>query len=264
MRKNPLQIELGVEDDEVFILTESRTLRDRYSSNEIVLSKVKAIPEIPHSIELTIEMAANYYEVPVETIRTLIKRNREEFNDYGEIRLVKGKALEDFKTLVHDELELKQAPSIVLISRRGLLRIGMMLTDSPVAKSVRHYLINVEEVAPKQYAIWAAQREMSRMERRQLTDAIQEFYNGTMNKGIAYSVFTNLVYDILFDTNAEGMRQLYELEKADPLRDSLSTDDLRKVVRVEKTISALLLLGKGMREIKEELVKSKERLREAN
>lgn len=251
-----VEMDVEVEQGNAMVLTESKTLRDHYAFNDAILSKVKVIPEIPHTLEVTIEMAANYYEVPIETLRTTMKRNREEFNDYGEVRLLKGKALIDFKGLVHAEPDLKAAPSLTLISRRGLLRLGMMLTESAVAKSVRHYLINVEEVAPKQLAIWAAQREITRLERRQLTDSIQEFYTGRMH-GFEYSTFTNLAYKTIFDTDANGLKQLYEFEKGDSLRDLLSTEDLRKVVKVEKTISTLLLLGKDFTEIKDELTKNR-------
>lgn len=253
-------MEIGINENNEFVLVESRTMRDQHVFNDGVLDKVKIVPELPGSLEITIEMAASYYEVPTDTIKSLIKRNREEFNDYGEMRVLKGKTLKDFKGQVQLEPELKTAPSLTLINRRGLLRMGMLLTESEVAKSIRHYLLNVEEITDKQKAIWAAEREIARRERRQLTDAIKDFYNGTLRKGFEYSTFTNLVYRVIFDTDANGLRKMYELEKADPLRDSLSTEDLRRVVRVEKTISSLLLLGKDYQEIKEELNKNKERL----
>ncbi|CAN2253642.1 hypothetical protein STZ1_30862 [Bacillus subtilis] len=44
---------------------------------------------------------------------------------------------------------------------------------------------------------------------------------------------------------------MYELEKKEALRDSFTTEDLRKVVKVEKTISVLLLLGKTYEEIEQ-------------
>ncbi|MGG4453233.1 hypothetical protein [Brevibacillus porteri] len=255
------QIEFDVTEGNELVLMESRTMRDQFAFNDSVLERVKAIPELPGTVEVTIEMAANYYDCPVETVRTIVKRHRDEFNDYGELRLLKGKALTEFKGLVQGELDLTAVPSLTLISRRGLLRIGMLLTDSEVARSVRHYLLNVEEISDKQRSQWAAEREIARRERRQLTDAIRDFYEGKMKgKGFEYSTFTDLVYRVLFDTPAKGMRELYDLDKGDSLRDCLSTEDLRKVVRAEQTVASLLLLGKEYQEIKEELYKSQQRL----
>lgn len=253
------QIEANINESNEMVLIESKTMRDQHIFKDNVLDKVKAVPILSDSLEITIQMASTYYEVPFETIKSVIKRNRDEFNDYEEIRILKGKVLKEFKGQVQLEPELKTAPSLTLINRRGLLRIGMLLTDSEIAKSIRHYLLNVEEATPKEIAIWAAQREISRRERRQLTDSIKEFYQGTLKKGFEYSTFTNLVYKVIFDMNAKQMRELYELDKNDPLRDSLSTEDLRKVVEVERTISVLIHLDKDYHEIKEELLSKREK-----
>ena len=189
-------------------------------------------------------MAANYYDDSVEIIITIVKRNRNEFNDYEELRVIKGKALSDFKTLVHDEPSLSGVNSLQLLNRRWLLRLGMLLTESEVANSVRNYLLNVEEVSDKEQRRWAVEREIGKRERRQLTDAIQDFFLGTTTSEFEYALFTNLVYDTLFSLTAKQLKFLYDLDKNEPLRDSLTTDDLRKIVKVEKTISLLLLLGK--------------------
>lgn len=255
------QLEAGITESNELVLIESRTMRDQHVYRDSVLEKVKIIPLLGDSIEITTEMAANYYEVSPETIRTLVKRNRVEFNDYEEIRLLKGKLLNDF-CQVHDELHKyisTKSRTVTLINRRGLLRLGMLLTESEVAKSVRNYLLNVEEVSDKEQRMWAVEREISKRERRLLTDSIQEFYQGTLKSGFEYSTFTNLVYKVLFDATAKQLREIYELSKNDPIRDAFTTEDLRKVVNVERAISSLILIGKDYDEIKNDLLNSKER-----
>lgn len=251
------QLEAGITDSNELVLIESRTMRDQHVYRDSVLEKVKVIPLLPNTMEVTLQMAATYYEVPVDTIRSIVKRNRDEFNEYEELRMLKGKALKEFKGLVQDEPDIKAAPSLQLINRRGLLRLGMLLTESEVAKSIRNYLLNVEEVSDKEQKMWAVEREISKRERKLLTDSIQEFYQGTLKKGLEYATFTNLVYKVLFDANANQLKELYEVEKNDSLRDAFSNDDLRKVVKVERTISALLQLGKEYQEIKNELLTNK-------
>ncbi|MRX56738.1 hypothetical protein GJU41_22605 [Bacillus idriensis] len=256
------QLEAGLNEENELVLIESRTMRDQHVYRDEVLEKVKVLPQLPNSLEITTEMAAEYYEVPVETVRSLVKRNRNEFNDYGEIRILKGKSLQDFKTEVQDELLFKGVNALTLVNKRGLLRLGMLLTESEVAKSVRSYLLNVEEISDAEQKRWAIEREIGKRERRQLTDAIQEFYMGTLkrgNKGLEYAEFTNLVYDTIFDMTANELRVLYELERKEALRDAFTTEDLRKVVKVEKTISVLLMLGKDYREIKQELVSNRDK-----
>lgn len=253
------QVEATLTDSNELVLIESRTMRDQHVYRDTVLEKVKVIPTLPNTLEVTLQMAATYYEVPVDTIRSIIKRNRDEFNEYEELRLLKGKALKEFKGLVQDEPDIKAAPSLQLINRRGLLRLGMLLTESEVAKSVRNYLLNVEEVSEVDQRRWAVEREISKRERRQLTDSIQDFYNGVLKRGFEYATFTNLVYKVIFDSTAKQLREIYELEKSEPIRDSFSTEDLRKVVNVERTIAVLIQLGKDYNEIKEELLDKKDR-----
>jgi hypothetical protein len=254
--KNQLEAELNEEN--VLVLIESRTMRDHHVYRDEVLDKVKSVAFITEQFEMTLQGAADYYEVSVETIRGIVKRHREEFNDYGELRLLRGKLLKEFKEgLVHPVPELLTTPSLTLLNRRGLLRIGMLLTESEVARSVRNYLLNVEEESDAEQKRWAIEREISKRDRRQLTDAIKEFYDGTMQDGVQYAAFTNLVYSTLFDMTANEMKAMYELGKNEALRDSFTTEDLRKVVKVEKTISVLLLLGKSYAEIRQELFNSR-------
>ncbi|MEK4427739.1 hypothetical protein MHB54_00615 [Paenibacillus sp. FSL M7-0802] len=239
------------------ILTESKTKRDELVFKDDVLDKIKFVTVLPGTSEITVDMAATYYEVSIETIKQIIKRHRAEFNEYSELRLLKGKALSDFKSQVHDVPELKQVPSITLISRRGLLRFGMLLTESEVAKSIRNYLLNVEEISSDEQKKWAVEREISKRERRYLTDAIKDFYEGTLKKGFEYSTFTNFVYRVLFETDANGLLKLYDLDKKDNLRDAMSTEDLRKIVEVEQVIKNLIKLGKDYKEIKEIILLNK-------
>jgi hypothetical protein len=255
------QMDFNINESNEMVLVESKTMRDELVFKDNVLDKVKTVSTLPGTFEVTIQMAANYYEVGEDAVESIIRRNREEFNEYSEIRNLKGKSLQEFRDRQPDGSEFinPNTRSLNLINRRGLLRIGMLLTQSEVAKAVRHYLLNVEEVSTREQKQWAVEREIARRERRQLTDAIRDFYTGSMKTGIAYAVLTNLVYDILFDTNAEGLRAMYGLDKSDPLRDYLSTEDLRRVVRVEKTVAALLLLGKGKRDIEAELNANKEK-----
>ena len=237
------------------IFIESKTMRTENVYRDDVLDKVKIVPLLSSTAEVTLEMASEYYEVPVETIKTIVKRNRDEFNDYGEMRVLKGKNLNEFCEVQTELSKIisSKTRSLTLINRRGLLRVGMMLTESEVAKSIRNYLLNVEEVSDEKQKRWAVEREISIRNRRLLTDAIKEFCQGTM-KGYEYSTYTNLVYKIVFECDAKDLRETYDLDKNENIRDALSTEDLGKVVKVERAISTLLNLGKDYTYIKEELI----------
>ncbi|MBP1172820.1 hypothetical protein JOE49_000072 [Paenibacillus sp. PvR133] len=261
-KKDVQQVSYDLTGRNELILTESKSMRDDLVFKDEVLDKVKFVACLDGTTEVTVEMAASYYEVPTDTIQSVIRRNRSELNEYSEVRVLKGKTLTDFKTRVQGEHAFKGISSLTLLTRRGLLRIGMLLTESEVAKSIRNYLLNVEEIADAEQRQWAIEREISKRERRRLTDSIQAFYNGSLkDKGFEYATFTNLVYKVLWDTDANGLREMYSLEKKEAIRDALSTEDLRKVVDVETAISSLIRLNKDYREIRNELVAGKENFR---
>ncbi|WP_419885207.1 hypothetical protein [Paenibacillus sp. B-A-8] len=226
-------------------------MRDEYVFKDSVLERVKALPVLAGTLEVTVEMSANFYEVPVDTVKAILRRHRSEFNEYGETRVLRGGELAKLRCWVHDAPTMQKTSVLTLISRRGLLRIGMLLTESEVARSVRSYLLNVEQIASKEQRAWSMEREVSKRERRRLTDAVQAFGDGNP---FVYANYTNLVYRVLFDTDAPGLRKLYGLDPDDNIRDAFSTEDLRNVVDVETAISSLLRLGYGYQEIRDELL----------
>ena len=138
-------------------LIERQDLRDQVAGRVEVLDKVKKLFLIPGMNVMTIQQVADYYEVDYESIRTAYKRNRDEINTDG-AWLKKQK---EFLTVQNEPLEiatgyglLKLSNDVVLkipnrgvrvFSKRAVLRIGMLLRDSQVAKEVRTQLLNVFE-----------------------------------------------------------------------------------------------------------------------
>ncbi|SPF40778.1 conserved hypothetical protein [Candidatus Desulfosporosinus infrequens] len=124
-------------------LIESKSLRESVIDRTDALDKVKVLAMLPDVLHVSVEMAGNYYEVPKETIHSLIFDNREEVESDG-LRILKGDELISFKEM---GVIGKNTSSFTIIPRRAILRIGMLLRDSVVAQRVRNYLLNVEEIA---------------------------------------------------------------------------------------------------------------------
>jgi len=125
------------------MLVESKTMRDKYMDNDYVLEKVKALVLLPNDTHITTEMASNYFEVGIEAINSLIKDHREELES-DEMLVLVGEQLKSFKDICQIE---SRARALTVIPRRAILRMGMLLRDSLIAKSVRTYLLNVENNA---------------------------------------------------------------------------------------------------------------------
>ncbi|MFF2907087.1 hypothetical protein ACFVRM_21610 [Bacillus velezensis] len=125
------------------ILTESRTMRAQTIERTDVFDKVKALALLPDGAHATTEIVAGYYEVGVETIKSLVKDHRAELAENGQ-RVLAGEELRSFKDLCHIE---SRARSLAVFSRRAILNVGQLLTESDIARQVRTYLLEVEEQA---------------------------------------------------------------------------------------------------------------------
>ena len=145
-------------------LIENKFLRDQVSDRIEVLDKVKKLFLIPEWEMMTIRQVAEYYEVDQHVITVLYSRNKHEIDLDG----VCMKSYKDFLTSQDVILENKTKGKVTIrindnitlevpnrgircFSKRAILRIGMLLRDSEVAKEVRTQLLNtLEEATPEQ------------------------------------------------------------------------------------------------------------------
>ena len=149
-------------------LTESRTLRTQHVAKVDVLDKVKALTLLPDGIHATTEIVASYYEVTPEAIKKIVQRNREELTENG-LHVLRGPELREFEG---DNLSLSKVRNLALFTRRTILNVGQLLTDSPIAERVRAYLLDVEELAPAELRDEAIKRAaISRAQVRMLQAA---------------------------------------------------------------------------------------------
>ena len=206
------------------------------------LDKINVIPYLTKDMVLTIDQVANYYEVTIDAVRAIIKRNREEFETDG-MTVLKGKALQRFKddiTVGQDVPMFNHVNSLTLLTKRSLLRAGMILTNSGVATQVRNYLLNIEERAEIDTKSWSIQREVGKIERARMTSAISRYVPDSTHKRFAYPNYTNMVYRTIFHKDAKAMKEERGAKDDDSLRDMLSADELARVKEVETIITGLV------------------------
>lgn len=133
----------------VTTLTDDKELREQYISKVEVLDKVKKLFLLPHLELMTVVQVAEYYEVPIETIKSQYKKNRDEFELDGAIKhsikninsLIGGLST-NLKTTNYRgrmEVELDENTKlvipnvgIILFPKRAVLRMGMLLRDSEI------------------------------------------------------------------------------------------------------------------------------------
>lgn len=245
------------QNDKELIYTESKTLRNETldSISYDFLDKIKVIPYLTEDMVVTVQQAANYYECSMDTVKTLIKRNRDEFEDDG-MTVLKGQELKKFKEELgvgSNEPNLSYASSLTLLTKRSLLRIGMLMTSNLLATKIRNYLLNIEEKTEVDRKSWAIQREVGIIERKRMTSAISRYIPESKHKKFAYPNYTNMIYKIIFGCDAKVLREERNVKTNDALRDSFSETELKKVEEVETIVTGLISMDFTYKQIEEML-----------
>ena len=145
-------------------LLDNKDLRNQLAEHFEVLERVKALLLVPNTTFATSKQVAEYYEVNAEAIRKIYQRNKEEFDSDGTcfksykeiltgqdvtlennnitVRNLNGKTILEYADGQRIEIPNR---GITIFPRRAILRVGMLLRDSQVAKEVRTQLLNIEE-----------------------------------------------------------------------------------------------------------------------
>lgn len=127
-------------------LPDARAVRDQLADRTDVLDKVGVLRMMPSDLNVAgTEAVAAFYEVGRDVIRQLVHRNREELDDDG-YQVLSANEVSDMLSLTLDELGIpRSAGTVALFTRRAVLRVGMLLRDSTVARRVRDYLLDTEQ-----------------------------------------------------------------------------------------------------------------------
>lgn len=141
-------------------LIENKQLREQYIDRMEVLNKVKTVLLIPRTDYMTVTQVVEYYDVDVDAIKKQFQRNEDEFICDGSV--VKNSLF--FKEIFNGTpypiktgrgkitIQIDENIQLVIPSRgirvfpkRAILRMGMLLRDSKIAKEVRTQLLNIVE-----------------------------------------------------------------------------------------------------------------------
>lgn len=167
---------------------DSKELREQAMSKIEVLEKVKQLFLIPELECMTVKQVADYFEVDSDTIKKQYQRNQDEFDSDG----THTKSLLDFKNLNGTKCPIKKMAQqngklaitfndnteliipnrgIKCFPKRAILRMGMLLRDSRVAREIRDQLLNTFEHATEEQRVTEIKNE------QQLRDAIWDAWS---------------------------------------------------------------------------------------
>lgn len=152
-------------------ILESRDVRNVRLDRVTAIDKVGTLVVLPDDVHATTEAVAAFYGVSVKAIKSLVGRHRNELAESGRW-VAQGSDLRELRNEAH-EID-PDTRSLALFTRRAVLNVGMLLRDSEVAKQVRAYLLEVEQLASPDLKKTAYQRLLEKVECRAFRDLIAE------------------------------------------------------------------------------------------
>ena len=235
------------------VLVESRTMRSQYTDRFEVLDKVGSLSLLPDDTHATTEMVASFYGVGTEAIKAIAHRNREELENSG-YRVVKGVDLKQFKTELQDAPLFKGVRSLALFNRKAILNVGMLLTESDVARKVRAYLLSAEEMLTDEQRrqAWLRSRLNGIEARNSFTETLKIIYEMSETSksfGIWASTFTTMMTKATLKIDHKEFQEL-KAKGGGNARNAMTEDQLKRMDIAEQLVRSYAHL-KGADSIKD-------------
>lgn len=214
---------------------EDRLLRDKNVEKVEILEKVKEVLLIPETEFMTVNQLAEYYStrfndpekkdiiITADTIRKLYSLHTDEFESdgvciksYKDFLIGNKFTLESFKgkvILTHTSGLKLEVPNrgIRIFPRRAILRVGMLLRDSLVAKEIRNQLLNIEEKASDELKVKDINEEQTLMLNIGMAYASGNV-DAIMKATTEYNAFQNRHIKILENDNRALAKGILEWE----------------------------------------------------
>jgi phage regulator Rha-like protein len=198
-------------------------------------------------------------KVPMTDSKLLAKAFGQAHRFTYELAMNHRKQLERFGVLRFETVKPKtgRPMNIIVFTEEQALMLLTYTRSREKTDDLRHKLIKeftlMKNYIQKQETIRLAGIEI----RKLLTDEVNISGEQERMHGHAYSNYTNMVYYLC------GLKSNYKQFKSDQkivtgydklnFRDTLSADDIKRVKSIESMVKAMIELGKGYTEIKEDL-----------
>lgn len=201
-------------------LVENKELRQKYIGELDILDKVKGLIMFPNTQIVTTEQLAEYYEIPVGTLKSSISENRAELLENGMITL-KGAELKKFKGEIGNPTTMTSVSAFTIFNKRAVLNLGLLLRDSPIAKKLREVILDS-----------ASNKEVSQVIIARIDEEKQLMLNVLMASSDEEQVLALKSWKNYKDAkfNIVSMERKIAVEKVEHLTNSDATFGLRELI----------------------------------
>jgi hypothetical protein len=221
-------------------------LNNPYALREIEkAAHIKGIPFEGRSVVLK-EQVAEFFEVTPRTIDNYIEKNGDELRQNG-YEVLRGKRLKDLKLSVAEnvgnEIDFVTKTTVLgVFDFRAFLNLAMLMTESEQARLLRKAILDIVLDTINQRTGGGTKYINQRDEeflvsyfeeenyRKEFTDALRDCVD--MGK-FKYPLYTNKIYESIFNENAKEYRKILRLQEKDKVRDTFYSEILDLVSSYE-------------------------------
>ena len=236
-------------------LTVSNIERQNVLNNRFAINKIQEQLDITGMLFegeywLTKKMVAEFYGVDVSTIDRYLASNGDELKHNGYV-LCKGKSLKEFKLqFAHLINEASKTTQLGLFNFRAFLNMGMLLTESERAKTLRSMILDFV-IATIHKKTGGGTKYINRRDinyipaaiteenyRKNLTSVISQYVQG--HQTYKYAQVTDLIYKAVFKENAKEYREILRLDTKDNVHHTLYAEVLLVISSFQNGIGAAI------------------------
>lgn len=221
-------------------LIEKQEMRNKVINRTEVLDKVGDLLLLPNTEYATTGQVANYYKVDVSVIKMQVSLNRDEIIEDG-VKSLSGKETKEFlvskKILPTNFRGYFEAGGQrfannknLLFPKRAILRVGMLLRDSEIAKEVRTRLLDIVHDVEQENSeiIKNITNEISE-EKQLMLDRVEAEMNGDYGRVCEINAKLFALKNKRIEEQAETIKEL-EIENKNITSNSLTIIESRAVI----------------------------------
>lgn len=236
-------------------LTVSNIERQNVLNNRFAINKIQEQLDITGMLfegeyRFTKKMVADFYEVEERTIERYLEKYSDELSANGYV-LCKGKHLKALKLQFDPVINVgSKTTQLGLFNFRAFLNIGMLLTESERAKTLRSMILDLV-IATIHEKTGGGTKFINRRDinyipaaiteenyRKNLTSVISRYVQG--HQTYKYAQVTDLIYKAVFKENAKEYREILRLDSKDNVRHTLYAEVLLVISSFENGVGATI------------------------
>ena len=184
----------------------------------------------------------------LDVAETFEKEHKNVLRDIENLGCSKNFRQLNFEQSSYINSQNKKQP-MYLMTRDGFTMLVMGYTGEKAMRFKEAYIKQFNSME-KLLQSKLIEREKGIAVRQSLTKALQQSTENERMHGHAYSTYTNCIYKVIFGLNAKQLREKFDIDKKENLRDYFSEEELKAVQSMECLVSGLVDCGWGYDKIK--------------